>query len=91
MGLPPSYLVDPIQLYRPSRALCSATDGYTLQQLWTKTAWGDRAFSRLGPVLWNGLPLYIRSAPSLTSFKSRLKTFLFKHAFKCLSDLGWVF
>ena len=77
-GLAPNYLVDLIQLYRPSRALRSATDGYTLQQPRTKTAWGDRAFSRLGPVLWNGLPLYIRSAPSLTSFKSRLKTFLFE-------------
>ena len=82
-GLAPSYLVDLIQLYTPSRALRSATDGYTLQQPRTKTAWGDRPFSRLGPVLWNGLPLYKRSAPSLTSFKSRLKTCLFKRAFKC--------
>ena len=76
-GLAPSYLMDLIQLYRPSRAPGFATDiGYTLQHPRTKTAWGDRAFSRLGPVLWNGLPLYIRSAPCLTSFKSRLKTFL---------------
>ena len=30
-GLAPSYLVAIIQLYRPSRALHSATDGYTLQ------------------------------------------------------------
>ena len=68
--------------YRPSRALGSATDGYALQQPRTKTARGDRAFSRLGTVLWNGLPLYIRAASSLTSFKTRLKTFLFEHAFK---------
>ena len=46
-GLAPSYLVDLIQLYRPSRALRSTTDVYPLQQHRAKTAWGDRAFSRV--------------------------------------------
>lgn len=43
----------------------------------TRTRYGDRAFSVAAPRLWNRLPLEIREAPSLDSFKSSLKTFLF--------------
>jgi hypothetical protein len=39
---------------------------------------GDRAFSKAAPALWNELPLSIRTAQSVSSFKSNLKTFLFK-------------
>lgn len=42
---------------------------------------GDRAFSMAAPVLWNGLPLSLKSASSLGSFKGQLKTFLFSKAF----------
>jgi hypothetical protein len=42
---------------------------------------GDRAFARSGPFLWNKLPLEIRSSPSVTVFKSKLKTYLFKLAY----------
>ncbi len=34
---------------------------------------GDRAFSVIGPRLWNDLPVEVRMAPSLTIFKSLLK------------------
>ena len=39
-----------------------------------------RAFTHAAPVLWNSLPLTIRSSSSTSIFKKRLKTFLFKMA-----------
>jgi len=42
---------------------------------------GDRAFSVVGPRLWNNLPLEIRFAPFLTTFKSLLETHLFSMAY----------
>ncbi len=43
---------------------------------------GDRAFAKAGPSLWNELPVDIRKASSVETFKSQLKTFLFKKAFR---------
>ena len=42
---------------------------------------GDRAFAHAAPVLWNWLPLAIRTNISLAIFKKKLKTFLFRKAF----------
>ena len=42
---------------------------------------GDRAFAHAAPVLWNSLPLTIRTSSSLAIFKKQLKTFLFRKAF----------
>jgi len=42
---------------------------------------GDRAFSVAAPRLWNALPLTVRAAPTLASFKKLLKTHLFKIAY----------
>ena len=39
---------------------------------------GDRAFAFAGPSKWNKLPLEIRTAKNLNTFKKHLKTFLFK-------------
>ena len=41
------------------------------------SSYGGRAFSVAAPNLWNKLPDHIRRSPSLTVFKSRLKTYLF--------------
>ena len=38
---------------------------------------GDRAFAKAAPELWNSLPQSLRDITSLDQFKSRLKTFLF--------------
>src|SRR6218665_3432709 len=40
----------------------------------SKTCFGDRAFSVARPRCWNNIPTSIRSASTLDSFKSRLKT-----------------
>ena len=47
----------------------------------TKTTFGDRAFSVACPTVWNSLPESVRSAETLSSFKRKLKTFLFNISF----------
>ncbi len=42
---------------------------------------GDRAFAVAAPRIWNQLPPDIKSAPSISVFKSRLKTHLYSMAF----------
>ena len=42
---------------------------------------GDRAFAHAASVLWNSLPLTVRTSSSLAIFKKQLKTFLFRKAF----------
>ena len=42
----------------------------------TRKTFGDRAFAKAGPFLWNELPADIREASTVETFKSRLKTFL---------------
>ena len=83
-GLSPSYLKDLIHPYVPPRVLRSA-DKSLLQTLSAnKRTRGDRAFAVAGPDLWNLLPLQIRSAESIGTFKSLLKTNLFSIAFNSL-------
>ena len=43
---------------------------------------GDRCFSVAAPRIWNSLPRELKSR-NLSSFKSGLKTFLFKKAYRC--------
>ena len=43
-----------------------------------KTRYGDRAFSVAAPKLWNTLPPKIQHASSLQTFKTMLKTHVFK-------------
>ncbi len=38
---------------------------------------GDRAFAVAAPKLWNALPLSVRMAPTLSAFKTSLKTHLY--------------
>ena len=47
----------------------------------TKTKFGDRAFSVAGLTVWNSLSESVRSAETLSSFKRKLKTYLFNISF----------
>lgn len=70
----PAYL--PLSLYIPPRNLRSAS----LVRLFeppARLAIGERRFSYHAPRVWNSLPMTVRSADSLASFKTRLKTHLF--------------
>jgi len=46
-----------------------------------KKAVGGRAFPVAGPTIWNSLPDNVISAPSLSTFRQRLKTFLSQASF----------
>jgi hypothetical protein len=52
-----------------------------LELLRTRTVYGSRAFSASAPKIWNNLPINIINADSITSFRKRLKTFLFTAAY----------
>ena len=45
------------------------------------SAYGDRAFMKNGPKLWNKLPNSVKHCSCIDSFKSALKTYLFIEAF----------
>jgi hypothetical protein len=77
-SLGPSYLSDVVSLYQCARAgLRSSKDKTRLAVHVNKRAIGSTAFSHMGPRLWNDLPIFIRTASSVQSFKKLLKTHLF--------------
>ena len=74
----PSYVND--MLHR--KPLHTRSSSYTMPLLnrpaHSKATLGDRSFSSV----WNSIPNDVRCAPSLSSFKSRLKTYLFRSVYK---------
>ena len=44
----------------------------------TQKCAGDRAVSVAAPQLWNKLPIHIRHAPNVDTFKTLVKNYLFK-------------
>ena len=82
-NLAPSYLTDLLQRHSPTRRLRSADHNLLTPISKSKRCTlGDRAFAIAAPTLWNSLPLIIRNSDSLPSFKTQLKTHLFKTAFE---------
>jgi len=80
----PSYLgpftyVSDIPSRRGLRSFCSDC---LVQPPVHRSTVGSRAFSVAGPRVWNCLPLEVTSAPSLTTFRTRLKTFLFTESYR---------
>ena len=78
----PSYVTDMLQK-KPSHI--RNTRSYTMPLLnrpaHSNATLGDRSFSLASYVL-NSIPNDVRCAPSLSSFKSRLKTYLFSSVYK---------
>jgi len=72
----PSYLLDLLHPYTPSRILrSSSTNLLTVPNI--KTEIGRRSFSFAAPTIWNNLPFALRDSDSLSTFRSQLKTHLF--------------
>ena len=80
-NLAPSYICDLLTSYTPLRQLRSSSKHLLVSPSYNLKTYGARSFSVAAPSLWNALPCEIRNAPSVSVFKSRLKTFLFKKAF----------
>lgn len=80
-GSAPEYLSELLTVYTPSRALRSANSYRLIVPKTRLKTYGDRAFFSAGPREWNVLPLYIRKADDLHTFKIELKTYLFRQSF----------
>ncbi len=80
-GLAPTYLDALVKRHTSARSLRSSDQQLlTIPRARLKLK-GDRAFSVAGPKLWNLLPVSIRSAQTISSFKSLLKSYLLTQAF----------
>ena len=76
--LAPAYLTELVSFYCPEKDLRSA---HQLQLKVPKTrlkTYGDRSFKYAAANEWNKLPIDIKQSSSLGSFKSSVKTHLFK-------------
>ena len=79
----PAYLTDLLETQsdRIDRSLRSADQHHMLQVPRPRCSSDDRAFQYHAPAIWNALPDSLRVASSLTDFKSKLKTFLFRDSY----------
>ena len=77
-GNGPSYLTELLHQYTPPRTLRSSTQNLLEIPSYKMVTYGKRAFSVAVPLLWNNLPVELRSCNDVVSFKSGLKTHLFK-------------
>ena len=65
-----------------SNAFTSLIDsGLLVVPIVSKSRTGARAFSYQAPLQWNQLPVVVREADTLSTFKGRVKTFLFDKAY----------
>jgi hypothetical protein len=81
-SLAPEYLCELLVWHKAPRSLRS-NDLALLEVPRTRLKfYGDRAFAKAAPVLWNKLPLDIRVIDDLNAFKRRLKTHLYEVAYK---------
>ncbi len=80
-GSAPLYLQELLEIYQPTRSLRSASRSLLRVPRSRTLTYGKRSFRTASAALWNDLPDNIKEAPSVSAFKSRLKTHLFKHAY----------
>ena len=74
----PKYIQDLISWYKPSKNLRSSNDMRLETMKSNLVTCGDRAFSIAAPKLWNDLPTDIKTSKTISTFKSKLKTYLFQ-------------
>ena len=81
----PSYVADMLHR-KPSHTRNTCSSSYNILLLnrpaHSKATLGDRSFSFASSSVWNSIPNDVWCAPSLSSFKSRLKTYLFCSVYK---------
>ena len=82
-GTLPIYLSDLLQIEQRNRVTRSSSEKRLLPPPFSRnTSTDNRRFSVVAPEVWNRLPNALRNAETLSSFKSSLKTYLFKLAFR---------
>lgn len=80
-NLGPTYLGELLAPHEPPRTLRSCSQGLLRVPTTRLITCGDRAFSKMGPVLWNALPRKLRHIQQINTFKQCLKTYLFQSAY----------
>ena len=80
-GSLPPYLSSSLCTYEPSRSLRSSKEKLLKIPERNLKSFGERSLSFMAPSVWNSLPADLRNLPTLSQFKSNLKTFLFTQAF----------
>ena len=73
----PAYLYELLETYRHSRCLRSSEQHLLAMPKTRLRIYGDRSFMAAAPREWNNLPLELRFAPTLDSFKKSVETFAF--------------
>ena len=76
--LAPYYLTSLLLKYQPARLLHSPNRLLLQVPSVNTVAYGDHSFSYYALIIWNSLPDHIKNSESVSSFKQRLKTFLFR-------------
>ena len=82
-GTAPRYLgpLDRVTDLPGRRALRSASSSRLAVPTFRLSTVGSRSFNVSAPRIWNGLPEDVTSAPSLSTFRRRLKTYLFQQSY----------
>ena len=75
----PSYLID---------ILPEVVEGRFVRIPRTKSSYGDRAFSRFGPIYWNALPASLTHITNIDCFKAKLKHYLFSASNEYFTSLN---
>ena len=76
----PSYLTELIKIRIPNNNRPLRIDNDRLQLVKNtpeKQDYRNRGFSYVAPLFWNILPINIRQSPSVSAFKTNLKTYFF--------------
>jgi len=80
-GQAPVYMSEMITVYKPARTLRSQSANILVVPGSRTVTYGDRCFKRAAPVLWNALPRVLQDTENTKTFKSKLKTHLFRQAY----------
>ena len=77
-GLSPPYIANLLELREEFRTLRNPINSYLKVPKSIRVTLGGNSFSIVAPTLWNQLPQNIRTAQTETTFRTLLKTYLFK-------------
>lgn len=78
----PNYITDMLPRYHPNRSLRSQDQSLFQIPRVSTASFGKRTFAYNAAIKWNNLPQEIKQCQTISSFKSSIKTYLFKKAFK---------
>ncbi len=81
-GLAPMYMTDLLTPYTLTRSLRSAGKNLLVVPSYRLKSFAARSFACAAPSIWNGLPNKLCIISSISRFKTGLKSYLFRDAYK---------